>query len=288
MRRNTFFGRGCRHAWLTLGLTAFFVVPTASAGIAGGLAELRAGAALSSGLQLAPYDDPTGDNDPAAPDIGLVELASNSTGRLAFSVHVTNRSGVEPGDAYLVLLNSDRRWNTGDAGIDYVLAVDGTGSVLAKWSGSWNAVSAPVAVTWADGPVIALNRKALGYTGAFFFLTGALNGENAFDAAPDDGAWLYRVGPNRCTIVGTVRNDSLGGTPANDTICGLAGADRLVGGQGQDVLEGGPGTDSVLGGPGSDSIMARDGARDLVDGGGGSDRAQVDRIDRVRAVEKRL
>ena len=69
-------------------------------------------------------------------------------------------------------------------------------------------------------------------------------------------AWNGR----RCTITGTVAADELHGTPQADVLCGRAG---------------------------NDFIYARDHRRDVVDGGSGRDRAQIDKgLDVVRGVEK--
>jgi hypothetical protein len=42
----------------------------------------------------------------------------------------------------------------------------------------------------------------------------------------------------------------------------------------------------VLGGPGNDLIWAWDGSPDRIDGGSGRDRAWVDKLDRVKNVER--
>ena len=46
--------------------------------------------------------------------------------------------------------------------------------------------------------------------------------------------------------------------------------------------------DSLRAGGGADAIHARDGVADSVDGGKGQDSARVDRVDTVRAVERRF
>jgi Ca2+-binding RTX toxin-like protein len=106
------------------------------------------------------------------------------------------------------------------------------------------------------------------------------------------------TGPNDpraeiCTIMGNRRNNVLNGTAGNDIICGFGGNDRIngrgghdiiVGGFGNDRLIGGPGLDSVYGNFGNDRILIRDGAKDLGDGGKGTDTVRKDAKDRVRGV----
>lgn len=95
--------------------------------------------------------------------------------------------------------------------------------------------------------------------------------------------------------VGTSDGDRLTGTSANDVLTGRDGADTLYGRGGNDVLQGGIGNDrlygglgrdSLAGGPGNDRLYARDNRRDTVNGGPGFDEAWVDRLDRVRNVER--
>ncbi len=112
--------------------------------------------------------------------------------------------------------------------------------------------------------------------------------------------------PRGCTIVGTRGDDDLDGTSRRDVICGLGGNDHLHGGGGNDlllgdggndvleghgggdVLVGGRGRDVVRGGAGRDVLRARDGIRDTLHGGTGRDTGRVDRLDRVRALERRV
>ena len=120
---------------------------------------------------------------------------------------------------------------------------------------------------------------------------------------------------SRCTIVGSPAGDVLRGTPGHDVICGRGGNDTVYGGEGHDLIRGdygndrlygqggreyivgGPGADvlrgggrddELLGGRGADVLLARDGVPDLVHGGPGRDRARADRVDGLRAVERRF
>jgi hypothetical protein len=91
-------------------------------------------------------------------------------------------------------------------------------------------------------------------------------------------AWLTAGAAGARTLIrGTKDADRLSGTAAAETIAGGRGNDRISGGGGSDVL---------LGGPGRDLLKARDGRRDRVDCGAGTDRAIVDRQDRVRRCER--
>lgn len=97
----------------------------------------------------------------------------------------------------------------------------------------------------------------------------------------------YYVGTSRADkLAGTSDNDVLTGRDGADTLYGRGGDDVLQGGTGNDRLYGGPGRDSLAGGPGNDRLYARDNRRDTVNGGPGFDEAWVDRLDRVRNVER--
>ena len=137
--------------------------------------------------------------------------------------------------------------------------------------------------------------------------------------APDDRSCPPRVTPplpgrstappplgSRCTIRGSRGADVISGSRGNDVLCGLGGNDvvygkggndLLVGGGGNDRLYGQAGNDRIVGGSGKDRLYgaagadilhARDRARDLVNGGLGSDRARVNRGDTVRSIERRF
>jgi hypothetical protein len=92
----------------------------------------------------------------------------------------------------------------------------------------------------------------------------------------------------RNVLVGTRGNDVLCGRGGNDTIRGLGGNDRLIGGAGRDRLVGGSGRDAFLGGRGADRLFSRDNKREVVNGGRGFDRAQVNASDVRRSIERLL
>ena len=74
-------------------------------------------------------------------------------------------------------------------------------------------------------------------------------------------------------------NDRLDGSAGNDKLLGGAGDDRLIGNDGNDVLIGGDGRDQFFGGAGDDVLYSRDGFIDVLNGGDGTDSAQLDAID---------
>jgi Ca2+-binding RTX toxin-like protein len=98
--------------------------------------------------------------------------------------------------------------------------------------------------------------------------------------AADDGE--NNEGDNVLTDV-----ENVWGGRGNDTIRGSDARNRLAGGAGDDVIYGNAGRDVLVGGDGNDRLFARDGDSDTVNGGSGTDRADVDRSDVVAAVEER-
>jgi Ca2+-binding RTX toxin-like protein len=124
----------------------------------------------------------------------------------------------------------------------------------------------------------------------------AINGGAGADAlAGRDGDDCLTGGPGNDWLNGadgtdTMRGDAgedflLGGR-GDDTLAGGNGDDRLAGGDGGDTISAGGGSNHVVGGSGSDRINTRNGRRDVVDCGGGRDRATIDiRRDKTRACE---
>jgi hypothetical protein len=92
----------------------------------------------------------------------------------------------------------------------------------------------------------------------------------------------------RNVLIGTRGNDVICGRGGNDTIRSLGGNDRLVGGSGRDTLVGGSGRDAFLGGKGNDRLFSRDSRREVVNGGAGFDRAEVNASDVRRSIERLL
>jgi Ca2+-binding RTX toxin-like protein len=79
--------------------------------------------------------------------------------------------------------------------------------------------------------------------------------------------------------------DRIVGTAAANSFKGNGGNDTLSGGDGNDTLNGGGGADQLFGQGGADRLEARDGVIDIVDGGQGSDSAQVDGNDKRTSIE---
>jgi Ca2+-binding RTX toxin-like protein len=114
-------------------------------------------------------------------------------------------------------------------------------------------------------------------------------------------------------LYGNMGNDLLHGGYGNDFISGDKGDNDVVYGDGgRDELyaesatqgsfqaakvkggfqaakvKGGRKPDKLLGGSGNDTIRAEDGTRDIIRGGPGRDKAYVDRVDKVKGVEKEV
>lgn len=81
-------------------------------------------------------------------------------------------------------------------------------------------------------------------------------------------------------------HDCLLGSAGRDTLRGEEGNDRLTGGSGADTLVGGPGANVYDAGAGDDVVDAVNGRPELVACGPGTDRARVDRRDRVTGCER--
>jgi tricorn protease-like protein len=131
------------------------------------------------------------------------------------------------------------------------------------------------------------------------------SGVRALGFAGIQGDW-QRLGPRPagCTVWGTTGRDLIPGTSRRDVVCGGIGRDtlygfggddslvggfdddRLYGGAGDDTLKGDYGRDLLSGGAGADLFRARDGVRDRIYGDAGRDRAQLDRVDFRRSIER--
>ena len=80
--------------------------------------------------------------------------------------------------------------------------------------------------------------------------------------------------------------DFLHGGKGDDVVRGAGRGDLLQGGRGDDRLDGDSGRDRLSGGKGQDRLFARDGHADRVNGGGGTDAAQIDAtLDHVARIE---
>ena len=190
-----------------------------------------------------------------------------------------------------------------------LVATPGAGSVFTGWAGDCRAVS---------GNRCHLVFDTAKEMTAIFDLVGSrptVPAPGATAPAADPTVRDHPSVTSRCTIVGSAARDVLRGTRGHDVICGGGGNDTIYGGEGHDLIRGGYGNDRlhgqggreyVVGGPGADVLrggglddelfggrgadvlFARDGVLDFVHGGPGRDRARADRVDGLRAVERRF
>lgn len=90
--------------------------------------------------------------------------------------------------------------------------------------------------------------------------------------------------PNGRSLSGTAREqdnikedvENIDGSDFNDSLTGSAADNILNGRDGQDTLTGLAGSDTLLGGLGNDALFAADGEADTLDGGDGTDTADID------------
>jgi Ca2+-binding RTX toxin-like protein len=93
-------------------------------------------------------------------------------------------------------------------------------------------------------------------------------------------------GPGDDVLSGGPYPNAVFGGRGDDVLRGRGGPDWIFGNAGSDHLDGGRGRDELNAGRGEDRMYARDGTRDKVVGGTGRDWACVDRLDRLRGVER--
>src|SRR3954452_3313597 len=103
--------------------------------------------------------------------------------------------------------------------------------------------------------------------------------------APSGSARL-EDGNDRAVVRGP-RGVTLYGGAGNDVLTGGDGGDFLQGDAGADTLTGGKGGDQIHGKDGNDTILAADGGLDEILCSRGIDKVVVDKVDRIKACEKR-
>jgi Ca2+-binding RTX toxin-like protein len=86
-------------------------------------------------------------------------------------------------------------------------------------------------------------------------------------------------------VAGGRGNDRITGNGLANALFGGLGNDTLYGGGGNDTLTGGPGNDKLYGQDGNDTLLGRDEFADLLDGGGGEDRASRNDSDTLVSIE---
>ena len=100
----------------------------------------------------------------------------------------------------------------------------------------------------------------------------------------DDGNDILDGGSSGDRAYGGAGHDILVGQGGNDKLYGDDGNDSIYGGDGDDLLNGGAGLDYLYGFDGNDSLYARDTESDYVNGGPGTDTAQLD-VDTTLATD---
>ena len=162
---------------------------------------------------------------------------------------------------------------TPDAVLSSLGAIDAAASTLRVSAeigedGVFKGTSGPDLVTGTEA-----DETFKGYAGADTI--GGGPGRDTIDAG--DGADTIRGGDGA---------DTLNGGHGRDTIGGGAGADVINGGAGADVIQGGAGRDTVSAGPGDDIVRVwADGTPDVVDCGGGDDKAVIGSTDTATRCE---
>jgi Ca2+-binding RTX toxin-like protein len=101
-----------------------------------------------------------------------------------------------------------------------------------------------------------------------------------------DEALTLSGGEGDDTILGGSLGEEIDGGPGNDVLRGNGGGDLIFGGSGADKLYGGKGRDLLTGNAGNDLLVAWDGGvPDTLVGSAGTDRAQADRVDKIKLCE---
>jgi hypothetical protein len=145
------------------------------------------------------YDDFVIDSG-NAPDFCAGEFVTNDNHVITLGMHVDNRLGLESGDAYAVLLDTDRNAGTGGGGTgaEYKVALDSSGARLEHWNGTIfdpaSAVQLPLEWVSGYGPELRFERGAIGDPSAFDFVLVSAKGQEG-DRAPDAGSWTYPITP---------------------------------------------------------------------------------------------
>ncbi|HMO24781.1 MAG TPA: calcium-binding protein, partial [Tepidisphaeraceae bacterium] len=106
----------------------------------------------------------------------------------------------------------------------------------------------------------------------------------------DGGGGVDRLfgGDGDDEMYGGGANDKIYREGGNNTLYRQGQNDLLSGGDGDDVIYGGPGNNTLRGDAGNDTIFARNGQLDLIDGGTGTNAAEVDDEDDVTSIQTLL
>jgi Ca2+-binding RTX toxin-like protein len=172
----------------------------------------------------------------------------------------------------------------GEEGNDKLIRLPGGGNYSNAFGGPGNDTFS--VEKHLDGQILGnywdLQDEDIDLDAEFYRLDGGKTFANEFEN--------FVGGAGSDSIYGNAGNNILKGNGGNDRIYGRAGNDKIFGGDGNDYLVGEAGYDEIYGGNDNDFIDSRDGYQhDLVDGGGGYDKATVDIFDVPAAsIEKYL
>ncbi len=143
--------------------------------------------------------------DTSGPDIcGQNTVTNDNEGTITFGLHIHNRTGFAPNEAYGVFLDSDLNPATGGLGAGYRVRLSNEGTAFGKWDGTkFSPLSTLDPAIWVPGygPVFRLNANDLGGVQSFGFSFFATDGVNA-DLAPNRGTWSYQLAPLELGIRG--------------------------------------------------------------------------------------
>ena len=116
-------------------------------------------------------------------------------------------------------------------------------------------------------------------------LTRDQEGTNAKNRLVGDAGGDLLIGLGKADVlIGEQGHDCLIGGGGDDTLRGGPGRDRLTGGGGNDKLVGNGGKNAFDAGSGNDTIKARNQTAEPVKCGNGSDRAVVDKADKLERL----
>lgn len=149
------------------------------------LALLVAAPAGGRALEVGFMDDKAGDG---APDITRVRVGSNATA-VTFIVDLANQTKLSENQLVVILIDSDLNLETGQSGIDTLLAmVEGEEVGVLRWNGTQFALAeSPTAYGYYhNGFRLSVARSELALTSGTLRFVALTFPAEAGDAAPDD------------------------------------------------------------------------------------------------------
>jgi Ca2+-binding RTX toxin-like protein len=249
---------------------------------------------------LFPYDETTIDGGDGADVLEFSSDCDFDFAQCQAHLHGGPGSDTLRGQAGIISLDGGAGGDTmegSSAEVDYTMRVNpvtATGDGLANDGEAGendNILTVEFVLGGAAGDTFT-NIDAIGGAGRDTFISTSVFGSFSVGGAGNDtfiggvGEDDFFGGRGADTLTGAGGIDDLEGGRGADTIRGGAGRDFLVGSKGADVLVGGAGREfEMSGGGGNDTLRARDGNQERVNGGAGSDSAQVDYLDIVSSIE---